>query len=74
MQPHWFLMDMETRVFMWILGTGMVMNAHVTGSCREVCSQQPQGQIKICKVAGFGVAVGTHSAYDILVGWLDLRF
>ncbi len=22
---------------------------------------------------GFGVAVGTHSAYDILVGWLDLR-
>jgi hypothetical protein len=23
---------------------------------------------------GFGVAVGTHSAYDILVGWLDLRF
>ncbi len=21
---------------------------------------------------GFGVAVGTHSAYDILVGWLDL--
>lgn len=23
---------------------------------------------------GFGVAVGTHSAYDILVGWLDWRF
>ncbi len=23
---------------------------------------------------GFGVAVGTHSAYDILVGWLDLGF
>ena len=24
-------------------------------------------------VRGFGVAVGAHSAYDILVGWLDLR-
>jgi hypothetical protein len=22
---------------------------------------------------GFGIAVGTHSAYDILVGWFDLR-
>jgi hypothetical protein len=22
-------------------------------------------------VRGFGVAVGTHAAYDILVGWLD---
>ncbi len=25
-------------------------------------------------VRGFGVAVGTHSAYDIYVGWLDWRF
>jgi hypothetical protein len=24
-------------------------------------------------VRGFGVAVGTHSAYDIFVGWFDLR-
>jgi hypothetical protein len=23
---------------------------------------------------GFGVAVGTHSAYDVLVGWLDWKF
>jgi hypothetical protein len=22
MQPHWFLIDMETRVFMWIFGHG----------------------------------------------------
>jgi hypothetical protein len=25
-------------------------------------------------VRGFGVAVGTHTAYDILVGWLDWHF
>ena len=25
-------------------------------------------------VRGFGVAVGTHTAYDILVGWLDCHF
>ena len=25
-------------------------------------------------VRGFGVAVGTHTAYDILVGWLGWHF
>ncbi len=43
--------------------TGMAMKATLTGACKEVC-EKPQGLLKICKVAGPGVKVGTVFDFD----------
>ena len=39
--------------------TGVAVTAQVGGTCNGMCIPPPSGRLKICKVAGAGVAVGT---------------